>query len=301
MTQPKFTVITTCLNRGPYIERTICSVLDQAHESMQYIVVDRGSTDDTSQIIDLYHEELTWLTREGASRSEAINTALTRARGQFILIVDDLLLPAALHAAERYLERRPQTKWLVAAHQRVDLQDREVCSISPQEPSSLGAFLMHDDGLLPLCASLYHHSLIVDHGAFDAGFTHAFDYEFACRLLAAGEKPTISALTLTAVREGQPPLEAAQTLDQGVEHVTVARRFMRHLPRDQQHALWRNCDHRQRIYALAEAELQPVTAQQRLWQHLVQHPWWIRDDSFRRTLVHGVTHPVPAAAQRPAA
>ncbi|MEX2215833.1 MAG: glycosyltransferase [Phycisphaeraceae bacterium] len=301
MTQPMFTVITTCLNRGRFIERTICSVLDQAHDATQYIVVDRGSTDATNEIIELYQDEMTSLSLPGASRAEAINAGLTEARGEFILVVDDLLLPAALHAVERYLEKRPDAMWLVTSHQRIDRDDREVCSISPQSPVSLSSFLMHDTGLLPLHASILHRSLIEKHGALDAGLAHAFDYELACRLLAAGVKPVVSALTLTAVREDHPPLPATATLAQGVEHVTTARRFMRYLPRHEQHALWRNCDKRQRIYALAEAELQPVAAQQRLWQQLVQHPWWIRDRSFRQTLVHGVSHPVPAAATRTAA
>ncbi len=54
-----------------------------------------------------------------------------------------------------------------------------------------------------------------------------------------------------------------------------------------------NSDLRRRIYALAEAELYDQHATLHLLKHVLRHPWWFADDAFRRTLMHGVAHPVP--------
>ena len=296
MRKPRFTIITTCHNAVATIERTICSVLDQGYDDTQYIVIDRGSTDETGEIISLYENELTWLSERHAPAASAINAAMELAEGEVVGFVQDLLLPAALTEVSRRMEGSDRIPWLVGQTVRVNDDDVQVGVNPVAAPASLLPLLMHDSGELPLTASFFRRELLAEHGPFDPSLPLAFDYEYTCRLHAAGVTPTVIPQQLAAEREASPT--AAATLQRGLELIAAAQRYTRDLPLRQQYLLWRNCDERLRIHALAEVELQPQHARNLLWQQLKTRPWWIMDHAIRQTLMHGVTHPVPAEMAR---
>jgi GT2 family glycosyltransferase len=301
MTPMRYTVIATSLNQARFIERTICSVLDQGCEPLQFIVVDRGSTDETAQIISLYENELTFLSAPGATKAQAIKAALAEATGQVIAFVEDVILPGALHEMARRMSAPGSPDWFVGQGVELSDDDFELSGIVPVAPPSLAGYLMHDAGLLPLHATFIRRSLLEAAGGFDADLVHAFDYDLCCRLLAAGNRPTLTGVRVAGCRGHAATLTADEALRQGLEFITVARRYASRLTLREQAALWRNCDQRQRIYALAEAELSPDSARQKLWGRLRRHPWWIMDETVRHTLMHGIAHPAPTALARTAA
>jgi hypothetical protein len=301
MTPLRFTVITTCLNRAHFIERTICSVLDQGYEPLQFIVVDRGSCDETADIVGLYENELTTVSAPGASKAQAINAALDAATGDVIAFVDDIMLPGALHEMARRMATPGSPDWFVGQSVQLDDEDYELGVLAPVAPQGLSQYLMHDAGVLPLHATFIRRSLLESMGGLDGDLVHAFDYDLNCRLLATGIRPVLTGVQVAGHRDQSATLTAEEALQQGLEFITVARRYASQLSLREQAALWRNCDERQRIYALAEAELSPDSARQKLWARLRRHPWWIMDETVRHTLMHGIAHPSPAALVRPAA
>jgi glycosyltransferase involved in cell wall biosynthesis len=58
MNNPTFSIITVCLNSAAHIEKAIQSVLSQAFDSYEYIVVDGESNDGTLEIIDKYRTSI---------------------------------------------------------------------------------------------------------------------------------------------------------------------------------------------------------------------------------------------------
>ncbi len=291
MSAPRFTVISTAHNRGFHIERTICSVLDQGFNDTQYIVVDRGSDDGTNQVAAIYGDKLTLIGAPGANHTQTINRGLAVAEGEFVIVVDDLLMPGALHEAERVITTHG-VDWIVGQCTRINEDDFATDRIDALDPPSFGAMLMHDSPSLPLFGTFLRRSLIQSTGLFDDRLSHAYGYEYWCRLMSRGLRPRIIGPTIGGYREGEAP-GAHSLVAHGLEMIEVARRYGRFLPLRQQVELWRNCDRRQRIYALAEAELAPVTARRKLVQQIVRRPWWIMHDHVRQTLVNGVTHPLP--------
>ena len=297
MSEPRITVITPCRNQAPFIEQTLCSVLDQDYDNLEYIVIDAGSTDGSSSIIECYIDDLAaYVNEPDRGAADGINKALAMATGDLVAILsgDDLYLPGALHAVAQSWSTHEQTQWLIGHAMRIGTEGQVLGRIPAGAPDSLSSFLMHDCGQWPMAASFWSREFVDRVGLFRRDFEFSFDYEFWCRLLAAGVKPRIVPLHfLTARRQREPRGSGASTLKRGLETIAAAAGHARHLPLRQRCELWCNCEMRRRIYALAEAEMCEQRATVNLLKHALRHPWWLADDAFRRTSLHGVAHPVP--------
>ncbi|MGP8247258.1 MAG: glycosyltransferase family 2 protein [Bryobacteraceae bacterium] len=107
MSQPLVTIVTPSLNQGEFIRATIESVLAQEYPSIEYLIMDGGSTDRTASIAAEYSTRLVWTSDKDRGQSHAINKGFLRARGDIVawLNSDDLLLPGAVAAAVRALQQ----------------------------------------------------------------------------------------------------------------------------------------------------------------------------------------------------
>jgi glycosyltransferase involved in cell wall biosynthesis len=96
---PSISVITVCKNAAATIERTLLSVARSSYPSLEYIVVDGGSTDGTLDVIGRYRTHVCKLVSEpDKGISDALNKAIALTSGEFHIIAhaDDELLPGAL-------------------------------------------------------------------------------------------------------------------------------------------------------------------------------------------------------------
>jgi glycosyltransferase involved in cell wall biosynthesis len=105
---PKISIVTPSFNQGPYLEKTIRSVLLQGYPNLEYIVIDGGSTDQSVDVIKKYEPWIDfWASEKDRGQSHAINKGLTRASGELLgwLNSDDWYTEGALFKlAAAYLE-----------------------------------------------------------------------------------------------------------------------------------------------------------------------------------------------------
>ena len=290
---PRVSVIIPCLNHGQFVEQAICSALDQGYDNLEVIVLDGGSEDDSVDILTMYDEDLTyWHSEWDSGPAEAINAGLVRCTGEIVclLAADDVLLPGAIEQAVRRMTREDKPKWLVGNAHKIGPLDESLGGLTPSEPASLASFLMHDTGLLPLSSSFFKRELFEDYRGFQTDLQYAWGFEIAARLLAADAWPVLTTLTFAAIRDSGLPCPVPVTLAKGREYIEVAESYANHLSLPQRYQLWRNCDERRRIYALAEAESRDSTGRTFLWQQLLRRPWWLGSAHYRATLLKGVEH-----------
>ena len=304
MTRPRISVITPSYNQGRYIERTICSVLDQRVAGLQYVVIDGQSTDDSAELIRQYESELDYCSsRPTAGQADAINAGLAQATGDIVAVLPagDVYQPQALDAVMDLMGSEQASQWVVGRCVSIGEHDELLGSVDASAPASLASLLMHDSGNLPVASSFYHRRCIERAGAFAGDLRFAFGYEYCCRLMSGGDTAMVTGDVLVGTRERSTSNGAQRTLQQGLEYLDAASRYAAALPLKQRYALWVNLDRRRRIYALAEAEMASERAKRLILSELIHRPWWLRDDAVRHVLLHGVEHPVPAEMLRPAA
>src|SRR5581483_2193431 len=101
VSSPRISVITPCMNAARYLAEAIESVLREAREDVEHIVVDGGSTDDTLKVIARYpHLKVIGGPDQGIY--DALNKGLALARGAIvgILNADDRYASGAFAAID---------------------------------------------------------------------------------------------------------------------------------------------------------------------------------------------------------
>jgi len=85
---PLITIITTVFNGEDYLESTIASVLSCAKLiDFEYLVINDGSTDRTSEILEKFGNQIRVVNQENIGESASVTKAFTLARGEFVMVI----------------------------------------------------------------------------------------------------------------------------------------------------------------------------------------------------------------------
>lgn len=139
---PTLSVVIPCFNVSAYIDECLASIAAQTYPSLEVILVDDGSTDDTLQKLHQWqaaHPDFVLISTENRGLSSARNLGATRATGELITFVDsddtvpflayDLLVGSLLSngadVAIGGVERFTATKrWLPESLAHIHREDR---------------------------------------------------------------------------------------------------------------------------------------------------------------------------------
>ncbi len=138
---PLVSVTMVTYNRDRFIEEAILSVFAQTFSDWELIIIDDGSTDTTANVVQKYvsDQRVRYIVNESnvgivASR----NTALTRARGKYIAVLDsdDVWNEASkLERQVQFLEQNEQYA-LVGCQNTVVINDCGLVQDTIQQPST---------------------------------------------------------------------------------------------------------------------------------------------------------------------
>ena len=190
-------VVIPAYNAAATIVRAIDSVLAQSRLPDEIIVIDDGSTDETSKRIKKYGAQVRYVYQENAGPSVARNKGIEAANSEWIafLDADDEWLPETLDLQCELLGRNKHLVWTTANfyHCLCD-ENRRGCNVNPElAAEALGGKEYFDDffrTLLPhgcgcTVTMLIKKEVLQEVGMFRAGLHIAEDtdlwFRIACR------------------------------------------------------------------------------------------------------------------------
>src|SRR4030095_1387671 len=102
MSAPRITVFTPMFNRFELLKRTYRSICAQTFRDFEWLIIDDGSTDDTTDIIRTWQRAslfpIRFIRQRHQGKHIAHNNAIAHAKGELFAVLDsdDTLVPNAL-------------------------------------------------------------------------------------------------------------------------------------------------------------------------------------------------------------
>lgn len=177
-------VIIPTYNRGWTIGEAVDSVLAQDYRDFELIVVDDGSADNTSQVLDAYRGTIKVFRQENKGVSAARNRGIAEASGRFIAFLDsdDLWLPQKLSTQVEFFNTTPDA--LICQTEEVWI--RSGVRVNPKKRHKKPSGMIFEPSLA-LClvspsAVMIRRSLLEIVGNFDETLPLCEDYDLWLRI-----------------------------------------------------------------------------------------------------------------------
>ena len=152
------------------------SVLEQDFPSLEYVVIDGGSSDGSKQIIARYARALAhWESGPDDGQTHALIKGFRHCTGEILgwLCSDDLLLPGALRAVGEFFRSHPRIAAVYGDALWIDADGR---FLRPKKEIDFNRFvLLHDHNYVPQPSMFWRRSLYDKVGGLDPRFELAMD------------------------------------------------------------------------------------------------------------------------------
>lgn len=180
MNKPLVSIVTPCYNQVEFVEQTILSVLNQTYPDIEYIIIDGGSTDGSSAVIEKYSDKLAyWISEKDKGQADAINKGLAKCKGQIFAYLnsDDLLEPNAVELIINAVQNNPAAALIHGKCKTIDATGKDIRG-SEGAPVKFSWLLM--TGMLPRIyqpACFFNLHQIKRTPLFDVSLHYVMDYE----------------------------------------------------------------------------------------------------------------------------
>lgn len=212
---PTVSVVICAYNAAPYICETLESLFAQTYSDYEVIVVNDGSTDETSAVLTPYFDRIIYHEQPNQGPAAARNTALRLARGQFISVLDsdDLWMPNYLETMVGHLQTHPEIDAIypnAILFGNSHLDGKIFQDLYPSShPVTLEKFLSKECTIFGLVT--FRREILDRVGLYDEGLRGVEDLDLWLRMMQHGYRFTFTDEVLVKYRRHDSSLSASST------------------------------------------------------------------------------------------
>lgn len=197
-------IVVPSFNQGEFLAATLESIVNQNAGPYECIVVDGGSCDGTSKVLDRYRNrnEFIIISEPDDGVVDAVNKGLRLANGDIIAIQssDDLFLPGAFQQVKELFSRTPEAGMVFSECHNLDERGR-VTGRFPMRDYTLDN-LLNRTVWIPQCSAFLSRSAVLRTGFWDASISYVADADYYIRV--ALEFPVVKTDFLLGQRRVHP-------------------------------------------------------------------------------------------------
>jgi glycosyltransferase involved in cell wall biosynthesis len=222
-------VITPSFNQGRFIERTIQSVIHQNIPNLEYMVVDGGSNDETTEILKRYQHSLRWISEKDNGQADAINKGFSMTAGEIIgwLNSDDIYAPGAIARVVEFFTQHPEIDMLYGEASLIDENDALIAKY-PTEAWDIQR--LKKTCYISQPAVFFRRRVLTQHGLLDENLNYCMDYEFWLRLALGGIKVAYMPHVLAGSRIYPDTKTSRSPLDFSIETISMLQKKLGYVP-----------------------------------------------------------------------
>ncbi len=180
---PKISVIMSVFSGEKYLAEAISSILNQTFADFEFIIINDGSTDATSRILESFNDQriITIHNPQNLGLTKSLNKGLKMARGEYIarMDADDVSLPNRLEEQLRYFELHPGTALLGTSIYMIDgdgkILGKTIMSAEPSKNALKGSWFAHG-------STMFKSEVVRELGGYNPLLRYAQDYELWLRI-----------------------------------------------------------------------------------------------------------------------
>jgi glycosyltransferase involved in cell wall biosynthesis len=206
---PRVSVVMSVYNGLPYLSEAVESILDQTFTDFEFIIIDDGSTDDTTAVLQRYADRdsrIRFIEQENRGHAPSLNRGIEAAKGEYIARMDsdDISLPRRFQLQVEHLDANPECVLVGGEAQAIDSDGNTLDGMSqqPRRANANKADIQYDHdnidkALLGGKWAFIHPSVMMrkekvyEIGGYKERFDPAEDLDLFIRLSEAGKVQNI--------------------------------------------------------------------------------------------------------------
>lgn len=222
--EPAISVLMPVYNAEKYVSAAVQSILDQSFKNFEFIIIDDGSTDGSSAILENYANQdprINLIKQTNQGLITALNLGLKACNTSLIarMDADDISVNSRLEMLKQYMDKNPDIVALGSAIKIIDETGREFeTAYYPSSGKKLDQYLYTRGSPFAHPSVILRKNAVLQVNGYRPAYKHAEDYDLWLRLHKIGRLDNLQ-VPLLKYRHHKNSISAKNTKQQAIVSV----------------------------------------------------------------------------------